>query len=110
MSLFAYLLEEFLHIQDLDQQITQTSELLERFAGWFDVEQVLASVPDSWSVDKLEVFLMCTMRQLVAERNETAVARALTGVQNLVQNVELVEKQEALGPLVQTEEVRQLED
>ena len=40
MALFQYLLEQFLRIQDLDDRITQTSELLERFAGWFDVNHV----------------------------------------------------------------------
>lgn len=39
-ELFGHLLEEFFAIQDMHQRITQTSELLERFAGWFDVEHV----------------------------------------------------------------------
>lgn len=41
MGLFQYLLEQFLCIQDLDDRITQTSELLERFAGWFDINHVI---------------------------------------------------------------------
>jgi len=43
MGLFAHLLEEFLSIQDLGDRIAQTSELLQRFAGWFDVEHVSQS-------------------------------------------------------------------
>ena len=40
MALFQYLLEEFLRIDDPEARIMQTSELLERFAGWFDVSHV----------------------------------------------------------------------
>ncbi len=40
VRLFGYLLEEFFCIEDLSDRITQTSELLERFAGWFDVIHV----------------------------------------------------------------------
>lgn len=43
MGLFQYLLEEFLRIEDPDARIMQTSELLERFAGWFDVNHVSIS-------------------------------------------------------------------
>ena len=82
-TLFAHLLEELLRLPDISEQLTQTTEVLERFAAWFDVEQVLNLVPDGWSVDKLAVFFQCNLRQLVVERNETAVARALEGVRNL---------------------------
>jgi hypothetical protein len=35
-KLFNYLLLEFLAIEDLDDRIERTGELLERFGGWFD--------------------------------------------------------------------------
>lgn len=40
VELFRHLLEEFIRIEDPDDRITQTSELLTRFAGWFDVSHV----------------------------------------------------------------------
>ena len=82
-TLFAHLLEELLRLPDITEQFTQTTELLERFAGWFNVEQVLELVPNGMSVDKLAIFLQCALRSLVVERNETAAARALEGVRNL---------------------------
>ena len=86
-ALFSHLLEELLRLPDISDQLAQTTEVLERFAAWFDVEQVLNLVPDGWSVDKLAVFFQCSLRQLVVERNETAVARALEGVRNEARRV-----------------------
>jgi len=103
MALFSYLLEEFLRIEDVDQQITQTSELLERYAGWFEVEQVLGCVPDGWAVERLQTFLVYAIRVLVAERNETGVVRALVGVENLGIIGEVIEKGVAIGGVVQNE-------
>lgn len=39
-ALFRHLLEEFFLIEDLNDRITQTSELLERFSAWFDISHV----------------------------------------------------------------------
>lgn len=40
MELFRCLLEESFRIDDLNERISQTSELLERFSSWFDIEHV----------------------------------------------------------------------
>lgn len=57
-------------------------------------------VPDTWSVELLSTFLESALRRLVAERNETAIARALTNVENLTAAGTLIEKVDALGPTV----------
>jgi len=51
-------------------------------------------------VDLLSAFLESALRQLVTERNETAIARALTGAENMTANATFVEKMDALGPTV----------
>ena len=40
VALFSSLLQEFFRIEDLNDRVIQTSELLDRFAGMFDVNQV----------------------------------------------------------------------
>ena len=40
MRLFRCLLTEFLDIRNMNDRITQTSELLDRFSGWFDINDV----------------------------------------------------------------------
>ena len=100
-KLFGYLLHEFLRIEDLSDRIERTSELLERFGGWFEVEAVLALLPESWSIDIFVGFLVGALRRLVRERQETKMHRSLCGAQNLKTSAEFVERCEELGPVVE---------
>jgi hypothetical protein len=96
--LFNHLLQEFLRLEDLAQRIEQTGELLERFGGWFELGDVLAIVPDEWSVDVFSGFLIQALRRLVREKSESLIVRALSDAQNSVMSGELVEKREEIGP------------
>lgn len=99
--LFEYLLHEFLRIEDITDRVERTGELLERFGGWFDVQQVLGMIPDSWSIEIFSGFLISALRRLVREKNETSIARALSGANNLRTSAEVIEKVEALGARVE---------
>lgn len=101
--LFQYLLHEFFNIEDLSERLERTSELLERFGGWFDIAGVLDLIPEEWSVELVSGFLIHGFRRLVRERNETTVMKALASAQNLKKNVDLIEKTEGLGPTVVTD-------
>lgn len=129
VELFSYLLEEFIRIEDMSDRISQTSELLTRFAGWFDIghvrnapshfflvrttrkhffistdlsaAQVLSLVPDTWAVELVAGFLESALRLLVSERNETAIAKALTSAQNLSMHASLIEKLDSFRPVVE---------
>ncbi|KAL6705588.1 hypothetical protein ACN47E_006535 [Coniothyrium glycines] len=95
--LFNFLLQEFLHIEDLSQRVERTSELLERFGGWFDIGDVLALVPNEWSVDVFSGFLIQALRQLVRQKAESDIVRALSDAQNSQTSNELVDKRGELG-------------
>lgn len=101
--LFRYLLQEFLQIRDISNQVEQTSNLLERFGGWFEVDDVLKLIPDDWSVELVSGFLVSALRRIVRERSETMVVRALSGSENLRVNADLIERIEKAGPSVETE-------
>ncbi|KAI4948182.1 hypothetical protein J4E91_006176 [Alternaria rosae] len=92
--MFGHLLREFLQIEDLSQRVERTSELLERFGGWLDVADVLAIVPDEWSVDVFSGFLIQALRKLVRDKAESDIVRALSDAQNSQASSELVEKRE----------------
>ncbi|KAI9831038.1 MAG: hypothetical protein M1819_005276 [Sarea resinae] len=98
--LFDFLLAEFLRIDNVSDRVERTGELLERFGRWFDLEHVLAVIPDDWSVDLVAGFLVSTLRGLVRERSESMLARALSGAQNLQVSAALIEKADAVGPVV----------
>jgi hypothetical protein len=95
--LFNFLLQDFLQIEDLSQRVERTSELLERFAGWFDIGDVLAILPSDWSVDVFSAYLINSLRTLVREKAESEIVKALSDAQNSQTSNEIVEKRETLG-------------
>jgi hypothetical protein len=99
-ALFRTLLQEFFRIGDLGERLERTSELLERFGGWFGLEEVLALIPDEWSVELVSGFLVHALRRLVREKNETVVVKALSSAQNLRESVVVAEKLEAIRPVI----------
>lgn len=131
-DLFGHLLEEFLALEDETEQAEQASELLERFAGWFDpmhvgtpsfprrrrtrkvrhkgkadaqAAQVISKIPETWSVDMVSSFLETSLRHLVSEHNETAITKALLNADNLTANIALIEKLESMLPQVLVSDV-----
>ena len=100
-TLFRYLLSEFLRIDDISDRVERTSELLERFGGWFDVSTVLSLIPDSWSVELISGFLVSAFRRLVHERSEAMIAKSLSGAENLKISADLIGKCEGIGPQVE---------
>lgn len=100
--LFGYLLGEFLRIEDMDNRLERTSELLERFGSWYDLSEVLGLIPESWSVDHISGFLVSALRRLVQEKNEAMITKALSGAENLQVAAKYVEKCSELGPQVDT--------
>ncbi|KAJ5291980.1 hypothetical protein N7478_001231 [Penicillium angulare] len=110
-ELFRHLLDEFLQIQDLSDRIERTSDLLARFAAWFDVREVLDLVPEDWSVDILGGFLVHVFRTLVSQTRETRIQRALSAGLNLRIGVEYNDNMEKSGPWVEDGEgLRRLKD
>ncbi|KAJ4856433.1 hypothetical protein T069G_09801 [Trichoderma breve] len=99
--LFQVVLREFLAIDDVSDRVQQTSALLDRFSGWFDIDDVLALIPDRWSVDIIAGFLIGALRRLVQEKKEAMMTRALSGTENLRVNYDYVVKMEEKGPTIQ---------
>lgn len=99
--LFNALLAEYLKLEDMADRIQQTGELLERFGPWFDVADVLARIPDEWSVDVFSGFLVQALRTLVRKRAETDIVRALSDAVNSQTSAELVMGREKVGATVE---------
>ncbi|KAL1296739.1 hypothetical protein AAFC00_000209 [Neodothiora populina] len=94
--LFRHLLDEFLHLPDLRERTDRSAELLDKFAPFFDLADVLALLPPDWPVATVETFVTHALRSLVRERNESVVVKALSSAQNLRTAVQFVEKIEGL--------------
>lgn len=100
-ELFRHLLDEFLEIQDLTDRIERTSDLLARFAAWFDVREVLDIVPEDWSIDIFGGFLVHVFRTLVSQTREARIERALSAGLNLRIGVDYNDSMEKAGPWVE---------
>lgn len=98
--LFGYLLEEFLRIENVNNRLERTSELLERFGSWYEVSEVLSLIPESWSVEMISGFLINSFRRLVQEKNEAMITKALSGAENLQIASIFIERCNALGPQI----------
>lgn len=103
-ELFAHLLAEFLQIEDVSERVERTSDLLARFTPWFDVNDVLAAIPDHWGLDTLSGFLTRVFRTLIAQGREARVQRALSAGLNLLVSVEHVERMEKMGGWIEDRE------
>jgi hypothetical protein len=102
--LFRWLLREFLRIEDVSDRVEQTSNLLERFGGWFEVDDVMEMIPDDWSVNLVAGFLVSALRGIVSEKRETMVVKALSGAENLKVAEEMADRVDELGPEVEVGE------
>lgn len=110
-TLFRHLLDEFLQIKDVSDRIEHTSDLLARFAAWFDVREVLDLVPEDWSVDILGGFFVHVFRTLISQSREARIERALSAGLNLRIGVEYIDSMEKAGPWIEDAEgVRRLKD
>lgn len=101
-ALFGAVLGEFLALADASDRVEQTGALLDRFGGWFEVDDVLVMIPDTWSVDVVAGFLIGALRRLVRDKNESAVKKALSGAENLRVNHDLVTAIDEKGPSIET--------
>lgn len=103
-DLFDALLDEFLSIEDLSTRLERSSELLAKFAKWYDPATVLDKIPAGWSLDVLAEFLLRTLRALNDEKLEVGVVKALSAAENLRKQVELMEVCEKMGARIQAEQ------
>lgn len=101
--LFNAVLREFLCLKDASDRVEQTGALLERFGGWFEVDEVLSLIPDNWSVDVVGGFLIGALRRIVIEKRETAVTKALSGAENLRVSYDLVKSVDEKGPSIEAQ-------
>ena len=100
--LFRVLLREFLALDDVSDRVEQTGALLQRFGGWFDVLEVLALLPDGWSVDIAADFLAAALRRLVKEKHESMLARSLSSAENLRVSYDFIVRADEKGPVFDT--------
>ncbi|KAL9116240.1 MAG: hypothetical protein Q9227_000611 [Pyrenula ochraceoflavens] len=112
-SLFSHLLREFLAIEeDKDEpdvsvsisdntRLERTTHLLSTFSRYFDEEDVLTKIPESWAVGAMAGFWEKVLRRMEGERIESGIVKGLVATLNLRAQGEWVEGCEKRGGWVE---------
>ncbi|KAJ1652022.1 hypothetical protein IWQ61_007547 [Dispira simplex] len=88
---FLTLLKYYLRLTDEDTAGLLVNNLLNRYGSSLDPLQVVPLVPETWSVDQLEPFLLDTFQRLEHQRRATQIVKSLSNAENLtVSNDEMV--------------------
>lgn len=81
-ELFKLLLVEFLKLRSTEDRIKCTKRLLEGWGNMLDLQFVLQTIPDSWSVELISSFLISSVRELLKTRKESLLMRGLSREEN----------------------------
>ncbi|CAG8557965.1 2611_t:CDS:10 [Paraglomus brasilianum] len=101
-KLFLLLLEVYLKMKDRDGMIERTIQLLNTQAVYLDVVEVLALLPDIWSIEMLQEFLVRSLRQSHHEYRSEQILKGICRGENTLVKHELFKAREEIGPVVIT--------
>ncbi|KAK9458719.1 uncharacterized protein V1516DRAFT_699092, partial [Lipomyces oligophaga] len=81
-ELFKLLLLEFLKLKSSEDRIKCTKRLLEGWGNLLDLQFVLQTIPDAWSVELISGYLISSLRELLRKRKECLLLRNLSREEN----------------------------
>ncbi|KAG1471819.1 hypothetical protein G6F56_001908 [Rhizopus delemar] len=84
--LFTKLFNLYLSIDNSRLMVARTIHLLNTQGLYLDTKEVLDSIPDDWSIDILQKFLVKSLRKSIDDYNESQIALGLTRGENLMSN------------------------
>ncbi|KAK9464696.1 hypothetical protein V1512DRAFT_88549 [Lipomyces arxii] len=100
-DLFKSLLIEFLKLKSTEDRIKCTKRLLEGWGSLLDLEFVLQTIPDSWSVELISGYLISSVRDLTKSKKESLMMRGLSREENFRVLSELMDKVQLEGPIIE---------
>lgn len=80
--LFTILFDEFLSISFESTRSLYLRMLLERYGDKLDTFTVLRKTPSEWPLERISGYLYSVLRQVMADKNESMVTKALARAQN----------------------------
>ncbi|CAG8439841.1 14430_t:CDS:10 [Funneliformis mosseae] len=97
-TLFSMLLKVYL--QNGNEIIEKIINLLNTHAVYLDTNEVMESLPEFWSVEMLNEFLIRSLRQNYHEYREGQILKGLCRGENTMTSFELYQAYQAIGPIV----------
>ncbi|GBB97017.1 hypothetical protein RclHR1_00290015 [Rhizophagus clarus] len=99
-TLFLMLLKVYLQIQDESGMVEEIINLLNAQAVYLDITEVMGLLPECWSVEMLNEFLVRSLRHNYHNYREGQVLKGLCRGQNTITSFELYQAYENIGPTV----------
>ncbi|SAM07114.1 hypothetical protein [Absidia glauca] len=96
--LFFMLLRTYLAIEDKQLMLTRTLHLLNTQGYYLDAIEVLGVIPDDWPLERLQDFLMHSLRRSLHDYREGEVVLGMSRGENLTVADELFACHDKLGP------------
>ncbi|KAG9296858.1 hypothetical protein G9A89_006813 [Geosiphon pyriformis] len=103
-GLFLELLKVYLEMENRHNSLEKILKLLNKQAVYLDIVEVLALLPETWSIEMLNEFLGRSIRQSFHDYRENQILKGLSRGENIVVNAELYKLYEEIGPVVITTE------
>ncbi|KAI9143788.1 vacuolar sorting protein 39 domain 2-domain-containing protein [Paraphysoderma sedebokerense] len=99
-ELVAFVFKLYLEMEDRNYYVQHISYILNHYGGDLDVNQVLESLPDTWSLDILSTFLKSKMRRSIHHTRLNMVVRGLSRREHLETSSNLTMHQESYDPII----------
>ncbi|KAF9296432.1 transforming growth factor, beta receptor associated protein 1 [Linnemannia elongata] len=100
--LFMILLKEYLRLPEDDGGMNLTLRLLNLQSSYLDISEVVQFLPEYWSVESLQEYLLRSLRRSYHDFKEIQVVKGLSLGENLRISEELFQLYETQGPVVIT--------
>ncbi|KAK3830887.1 MAG: vacuolar sorting protein 39 domain 2-domain-containing protein [Linnemannia elongata] len=101
-KLFMILLKEYLRLPEDDGGMNLTLRLLDSQSSYLDISEVVQFLPEYWSVESLQEYLLRSLRRSYHDFKEIQIVKGLSLGENLRISEELFQLYETQGPVVIT--------
>ncbi|KAI9308018.1 vacuolar sorting protein 39 domain 2-domain-containing protein [Cunninghamella echinulata] len=97
-QLFFMLLKTYLAIEDKQLMLARTLHLLNTQGYYLDVLEVLSIIPEDWPLQRLQGFLMHSLRRSLHDHREGEVVLGMSRGENILVSNELIDTYRNIGP------------
>ncbi|CAG8645375.1 7558_t:CDS:2, partial [Diversispora eburnea] len=104
-TLFLTLLKVYLEMDNRDEMVDIIIHLLNTQAVYLDIMEVLSLLPEYWSIEMLNNFLVRSLRQSYHNYREGQILKGLCRGENLMIKYELSQAYQDIGPIIITQNV-----
>ncbi|KAI8640536.1 vacuolar sorting protein 39 domain 2-domain-containing protein [Parasitella parasitica] len=98
-SLFTMLFKSYIAIKDSKLMVARSMHLLNTQGFYLDTLEVLDTIPEGWSVDMLQEFLIRSLRRSLDDYNESQIVLGLSRGENLLTGSDLIRTYKEIGPI-----------